>query len=58
MTVHSSFFIKPLLKLGTGALASAFSEAKAITSNEFCKKSNNKLKQISTSLNLSFLGIK
>jgi hypothetical protein len=31
--------IKPLSKLGTGALAPAFSEAKAITSNKFCKKS-------------------
>ena len=31
--------IKTLAKLGTGALAPAFSEAEAITSDEFCKKS-------------------
>jgi hypothetical protein len=28
-------YIKPLAKRGTGALAPAFSEAKAIASNEF-----------------------
>jgi hypothetical protein len=31
---------KILAKLGTGALAPLFCEAKAITSDEFCKKSH------------------
>jgi hypothetical protein len=35
----SVFKVAPLAKLGSGALAPPICEAKAITSNEFCKKS-------------------
>jgi hypothetical protein len=36
---------KILEKLGSGALAPPICEAKAITSNEFCKKSNKNRKK-------------
>jgi hypothetical protein len=41
--VPLSYLNRVFEKLGTGALAPIFCEAKAVTSDEFCKKSNNKI---------------
>jgi hypothetical protein len=41
--MEDGFYIRVLDKLGTGALAPLFCEAEAITSDEFCKKSINKI---------------
>jgi hypothetical protein len=41
--MEDGFYIRVLDKLGTGALAPLFCEAEAIISDEFCKKSINKI---------------